>query len=154
MLVAGTALVAASFVPLWATYRIPGLDIVAPQTAHRSAWDAYGLGMQLALSLVVAAVAVAAVGLAGLGAHLRERPLLLGLCAGATVLLAWEVVAGPEGSSNSNGYGIDRGILAFAAPLLAACMTYGSTLVGRKPARRPRVGDDVPRAPGRAPRGE
>lgn len=146
MIAAGAALLAASFVPLWATYRIPGLDIVAPQTAHRNAWAAYGLGMQLALSLAAAAVAVAAVRVLGRAARVRERPVLLGLCAGATVLLTWQAVAGPEGASNPNGYGIDRGILVFAAPLLAACMTYGSTLVGRKPARRPRVGDDVPRA--------
>jgi hypothetical protein len=153
VLAAGAALLAASFVPLWATYRISGLDIVAPEVAHRNAWDAYGLGMQVGLSLAAGAAAVAAVGMLGRD-HPWERPLLLALCSAVTVLLVWQVADGPQGSPRPNGYGIDRGVLAFAGPLLGACMTYGATLVRRKPARGPRVGDDVPRAPGRAPRGE
>lgn len=154
VLAAGAALVAASFVPVWATYRIPGLGIVAPQVVHANAWSGYGLGMQLALCLALAAVAVAAACTVARVDRVRERPLLLGLSALVTVLLVWELIAGPEGASNPNGYGIDRGILSFTAPLLAACMTYGSSLVGRKPARRRPVGDDVARAHAYPPRGE
>lgn len=154
VLAAGAALVATSFVPLWATYRIPGLGIVAPRVVHANAWSAYGLGMQLALCLALAALAIAAVCAAARVDRVRERPLLLGLSAATTLLLAWEVVAGPEGATRSNGYGIDRALLSFAAPLLGACMTYGSSLVGRKPARRRPVGDDVTRAPRDHRRGE
>lgn len=119
---AGALLFATSFVPLWATYRIPGLGLVAPQTSHQNAWTAYGLTMQLALGLALAAVVAALV--------LRARPesarLLLALSAATAVLLVWQVVRGPQGSSDPSGYGIERGLLLFTGGALAAVMAYGS----------------------------
>lgn len=129
---AGASLVATSFVPLWATYRVPGLGIVAPETVHQNAWTAYGLTMQLALVLVVAAVVVAAAVRSP-----RSATVVLTLCALATLLLAWQIVRGPQGSSDPGGYGIDRGILLFTGGALAAVMTYGSYTEWMKPPPRP-----------------
>lgn len=84
----GSALLAVSFVPLWATYRVPGLGLVAPTTVHQNAWTAYGFGMQLALLLTV--------GVLGLAIALTVDPrlpiaakelVLLGLSAAVTLLL-------------------------------------------------------------------
>ena len=128
----GSALVGISFLPLWATYRIPGLGIVAPTTVHQNAWTAYGFGMQLALLLTLVCVAYAFV--LGLRPHLPipdKELVLLGLCILATVLLASEAFLGPEGSSKPNGYGISRGVLLFAGLGLACGMTYGGNLVRR-----------------------
>ncbi len=136
MIASGVALVATSFVPLWATYRVPGLGIVAPQTVHQNAWTAYGGMMQLALLLAIVAVAFTIVLAVRPGLEIAAPQLvLLGLCAGATLLLLWQIVTGPEGSSNPNGYGIDRGILVFTGGALAACMTYGSHVVRRETIR-------------------
>ena len=126
---AGVTLLATSFVPLWATYRVPGLGLVAPQTVHQNAWSAYGLTMQGALVLVVAAV----LGAAAPVAASRGR-VLLALCAGATALLLWQVVRGPSGSHDPGGYGIDRGLLVFTGAALAATMTYGSYIAWKETA--------------------
>lgn len=145
---AGVALIATSFAPLWATYRIPGLGLFAPETVHQNAWAAYGLTMQLALGLVVVATLVgAAVAVQRTGASDRAAMILLALSAAATLLLLWQIVRGPQGSSDPNGYGIERGLLLFTGGALAAVMTYGSYLTWRKPRPRPPVGDDVRRAP-------
>lgn len=122
----GVALIAGSFVPLWATYRVPGLGIVAPQTSHQNAWTAYGLTMQLALGLAIVATLLAGVALASRSQG--DGAALLALCAASLSLLVWQVVRGPQGSSNPNGYGIDRGLLLFTGAALAAGMTYGSYL--------------------------
>ncbi len=136
LIASGLALVATSFVPLWATYRVPGLGIVAPQTVHQNAWTAYGGTMQLALLLAIAAVAFAFVLVVRPRIDMADPELvLLGLCTAATLLLLWQIVAGPEGSSNPNGYGIDRGILVFTGGALAACMTYGSHVARRETGR-------------------
>lgn len=143
VVVSGVALIAISFVPLWATYRVPGLGLVAPTTSHQNAWTAYGLTMQLALGLAVVAAALAAVALIA-----RSRPaanvdlLLAGLCSAVTLLLLWQLVRGPPGSSDPSGYGIERGLLSFVGAGLAAVMTYGSYM-GWKPGRRSGFGDDV-----------
>lgn len=131
----GSVLLAISFVPLWATYRVPGLGIVPPATVHQNAWAAYGFGMQLALLLASAAVAFALV----LGARpalpiLGRELVLAGLSLAATLLLLWQAVAGPEGSSDPNGYGISRGVLLFVGAGLACGMTYGGDLVRREDA--------------------
>jgi hypothetical protein len=137
----GVALLATSFVPLWATYRVPGLGIVAPQTHHQNAWAAYGLTMQLALVLA----AVAAVWAVVMRSP-RATTVLLALCAATTALLVWQIVRGPSGSHDPSGYGIERGILVFTGGALAAAMTYGSYREWMKPPQRAPVGDDVPRA--------
>lgn len=144
VVVGGVALFATSFVPLWATYRVPGLGFVAPETSHQNAWTAYGLTMQL--GLVVALVASLLAGVAMVTGSTERTPVVLGLCATAFVLLIWQVVRGPQGSSDPGGYGIDRGVLLFTGAALAGAMTYGSYLTWRKPARRPAFGDDVPKA--------
>jgi hypothetical protein len=136
LIASGAALIATSFVPLWATYRVPGLGIVAPRTFHQNAWTAYGVTMQLALLLAIAAVAFTIVLLIGHRVGIADPELvLLGLCGSATLLLLWQVVVGPEGSSDPNGYGIERGILVFTGAALAACMTYGSEVVRRETGR-------------------
>lgn len=143
---AGVALLATSFLPLWATYRVPGLGIVAPETVHQNAWTAYGLTMQLALGLALAAVALAATRMGRLVSSPRAGTVLLALCAATTLLLAWQIFRGPRGSSDPNGYGIERGILLFTGGALAGAMTYGSYAEWMKPPPRPPVGHDVPRA--------
>jgi hypothetical protein len=119
---AGVVLFASSFVPLWATYRVPGLGLVAPYTSHQNAWAAYGLTMQLALALALASVVVAVM--------LRARPesvsLLVALSAAVALLLVWQIVRGPQGSSDPGGYGIERGLLLFTGGALGAVMAYGS----------------------------
>lgn len=141
VITSGVALLGTSFLPLWATYRIPGLGLFAPQTVHQNAWTAYGFTMQLALLLAVVAVAFASVLAVRPHVPIPDKHLVLtGLCVLSTALLLWELAAGPEGSSRPNGYGIDRGVLAFTGAALAGCMTYGSHLVGRR---------DKPRPPGR-----
>lgn len=128
-MIAGAALLATSFVPLWATYRVPGLGIVAPQTVHQNAWAAYGLTMQIALVLAAAA------GVIALAPATRGRgTVLLGLCSAVAVLLVWQVVRGPSGSHDPNGYGIDRGLLVFTGAALAAAMTYGSYIAWKQTA--------------------
>ena len=116
---AGVALLASSFVPLWATYRIPGLGFVAPETVHQNAWAAYGLTMQLALGLSIAVVVTVAL-------RPQAAGVALGLSVAVTLLLVWQIVRGPQGSSDPSGYGIDRGLLLFTGGALAAVMTYGS----------------------------
>ena len=138
VVVAGVALVASSFVPLWATYRVPGLGLVAPETSHQNAWTAYGLTMQLGLALAVVATLLAAVGAATRSPE-RTPPVLLGLCVAALLLLAWQVLRGPEGSSSPNGYGIERGLLLFTGAALAAAMTYGSYLAWKETGPAPGV---------------
>jgi hypothetical protein len=133
VVVSGVALVSSSFVPLWATYRVPGLGLVAPETSHQNAWTAYGLTMQLALALVVVATVLAAV------ARSSDPRVLLVVCAASLVLLAWQVVRGPEGSSDPSGYGIERGLLLFTGAALAAAMTYGSHLAWKETGLAPRV---------------
>lgn len=119
VIAAVVALLASSFVPLWATYRIPGLGFVAPETVHQNAWAAFGITMQLALGLSVAvAVAVAL--------RPQDAGVALGLSVVVTLLLVWQIVRGPQGSSDPSGYGIDRGLLLFTGGALAAVMTYGS----------------------------
>lgn len=133
VLVAGAALFATSFVPLWATYRVPGLGVVAPQTDHVNAWDAYGLKMGVALVFALAATIMAA--FAAIGPAVRSpvrAGIVLGLSGTATLLLVWEVVTGPFGTSNPNGYGIERGVLLFTGVALAGAMTYGSYLMCRE----------------------
>ena len=125
---AGVALLASSFVPLWATYRIPGLGFVAPETVHQNAWAAYGLTMQLALGLTVSVVVLVAV-------RPGDASLALGLSAAVAVLLVWQIVRGPQGSADPSGYGIDRGLLLFTGGALAAAMTYGSYRAWRETAR-------------------
>jgi hypothetical protein len=121
---------------LWATYRVPGLDIVAPRTVHQNAWTAYGLTMQLALALALAATVGAAIMTARPRVGSRDAArVLLGACAGATLLLAWQIVTGPLGASDPNGYGIGRGILLFTGTALAGTMTYGSYLAWRETGR-------------------
>ncbi|HEX2294963.1 MAG TPA: hypothetical protein VHN37_06600 [Actinomycetota bacterium] len=133
VVVAGVLLIASSFVPLWATYRVPGLGLVAPETSHQNAWTAYGLTMQLALGSAVAATALAAARLARLRAAVRRGgTALLALCAVTVAMLVWQVIRGPQGSSDPGGYGIDRGLLLFTGTALAACMTYGSHLARRE----------------------
>lgn len=127
--VAGAALLVTSFVPLWATYRVPGLGLVAPQTVHQNAWAAYGLTMQIALALAVAAVVVAVVPAAA-----RQGFALLTLCAAATVLLGWQVARGPRGSHDPGGYGIERGLLVFTGAALGAAMTYGGYIAFKETA--------------------
>ena len=135
---AGIALVASSFAPLWATYRIPGLGLVAPETVHQNAWAAYGLTMQLALGLaVVATLVAAAVGAQGGGSEQAGR-VMLALSAAATALLVWQVIRGPQGSSDPSGYGIDRGLLLFTGAALGAVMTYGSHRAWKETAAAPR----------------
>lgn len=129
--VTGVALIASSFVPLWATYRVPGLGIVAPETSHQNAWTAYGLTMQLALGLAIVATLLAGVALVSKRSVVEGGPVLLGLCAAALLLLLWQLVRGPQGSSSPNGYGIERGLLLFTGAALAAAMTYGSYLATR-----------------------
>lgn len=126
---AGVALLATSFVPLWATYRVPGLGIVAPQTVHQNAWAAYGLTMQIALVLVVAAVVIAMAPAAP-----ARGTVLLGLCSAVAILLVWQVVRGPSGSHDPGGYGIERGLLVFTGAALAAAMTYGSHIAWKETA--------------------
>lgn len=126
----GTALVALSFVPLWASYRIPGLGLFPPETRHLNAWAAYGLGMQVALVLTVVVVALTVVPQA------RRSPAAgggvpLALAVAATLSLLWEAIGGPEGSSRPGGYGIARGVLLFAGMGLACGMTYGCYLALR-----------------------
>jgi hypothetical protein len=123
---AGVVLLATSFVPLWATYRIPGLGLVAPETVHQNAWTAYGLTMQLALALIVAATALAGLSVARGRSSEELSRTLLAVTAAATLLLAWQVVRGPRGSSDPGGYGVERGLLLFTGAALAAAMTYGS----------------------------
>lgn len=130
--VAGVILVAGSFVPLWATYRIPGLGFVAPETVHQNAWAAYGLTMQLALALTVAVVVAVLVRPGG-------AAIALVLSAVVTLLLVWQIVRGPQGSADPGGYGIDRGLLLFAGGALAAAMTYGSHRALRETAPAGRV---------------
>ena len=133
LIASGAALLATSLVPLWATYRVPGLGLFAPETVHQNAWAAYGFSMQLALLLATVAVAFTIVLLVLPGLDLPHKELVpLGLAGAATALLLWQVVAGPEGSSNPNGYGIDRGVLLFTGALLAGAMTYGGYLVRRE----------------------
>lgn len=145
---AGVALVATSFAPLWATYRIPGLGLFAPETVHQNAWAAYGLTMQLALGLAVVATLLAvALAVQRTDGSDQAATILLALSAAATLLLVWQIVRGPQGSSDPNGYGIERGLLLFTGGALAAVMTYGSYLTWSKPRPRPPVGDDVRRAP-------
>lgn len=122
---AGAALFASSFVPLWATYRIPGLGIVAPETVHQNAWAAYGLTMQLALGLALAATVLAAALAIGRPGP-QAATALLGLSAATLLLLLWQIVRGPQGSADPSGYGIGRGLLLFTGGALAAVMTYGS----------------------------
>jgi hypothetical protein len=133
VVVSGVALVASSFVPLWATYRVPGLGLVAPETSHQNAWTAYGLTMQLALALAVVATVLGAV------ARGVKPEVLLSISAACLLLLAWQVVRGPEGSSDPSGYGIDRGLLLFTGAALAAAMTYGSYLAWKETGPAPRV---------------
>ena len=138
MVTCGSALVAISFVPLWATYRIPGLGLVAPATVHQNAWSAYGLGMQVALVLAVVAVGFAAALGRGPRLPIPDKDLvLLAICLASTLLMLLEAFLGPEGSSQPNGYGISRGVLLFVGVGLACGMTYGGRLVGREtgPAR-------------------
>lgn len=133
---AGLALVASSFVPLWATYRVPGLGLVAPETSHQNAWSAYGLTMQLALGLAIVATLLALVTAAQGGASTPQgATVLVAACGACALLLVWQVVRGPQGSSNPNGYGIDRGLLLFTGTALAAAMTYGSHLAWRETGR-------------------
>lgn len=134
--VAGLVLLATSFVPLWATYRVPGLDILAPHTVHQNAWSAYGVTMQLGLALALAATVGAAVVLvrADLRSPNAAVAVLVGCCA-ATLLLAWQVVAGPVGISGSHRYGVDRGILLFTGTALAGAMTYGSYVAWKETGR-------------------
>ena len=134
---AGIALTASSFVPLWATYRVPGLGLVAPETSHQNAWAAYGLTMQLALGLAIVATMLA--GVAATGRAPGAGGVLLGLCGAALLLLVWQVVRGPQGSSDPSGYGIDRGLLLFTGAALAAAMTYGGYRAWRETAPAPRV---------------
>ena len=141
--VAGVALVASSFVPLWATYRIPGLGLFPPETVHQNAWTAYGLTMQLALGLVIVATVLAGMLATTRAGTPQAVRLVLALSGAATLLLLWQIVTGPEGASNPNGYGIGRGLLLFTGGALAAAMTYGSYVEWRKPAATPPFGDDV-----------
>ncbi|HEV2757765.1 MAG TPA: hypothetical protein VG318_18550 [Actinomycetota bacterium] len=130
----GAALVALSFVPLWATYRVSGLGLFAPETRRMNAWDAYGLGMELALILAAVTVVIAVVGRAA-----PAQPAALFVLGLVTALaLLWEAVAGPEGSSGANEYGASRGVLLFAGMGLACGMTYGGYLAvrGARPQRR------------------
>jgi hypothetical protein len=131
-------LVAISFVPMWATYRVPGLGLFAPDTRRVDALDAYGLGMELALLLSTGVVALAVGGGAGRSRGTRYAPALFVLAGAATLALLWEAVAGPQGSSEPNGYGISRGVLLFVGTGLACGMTYGGYLAlrGSKPDRR------------------
>ncbi|MDQ3915155.1 MAG: hypothetical protein M3323_07470 [Actinomycetota bacterium] len=135
----GAALVASSFVPLWATYRVPGLGLFAPETVYRNAWGAYGAGMQLALVLTVVAVLLALFSGAPRLSVPHKGPLLFGLCLTATLSMLWEAAAGPQGSSNPNGYGISRGVLLFAGMGLACGMTYGGYLTMRPAEPDPRT---------------
>lgn len=129
VVVTGVALVATSFVPLWATYRVPGLGLVAPETSHQNAWTAYGLTMQLALGLAIAATLLA--GFLMVSRSSEGAGFLLGTCGASLLLFLWQVVRGPEGSSDPSGYGIERGLLLFTGTALAAAMTYGSHLAWR-----------------------
>lgn len=129
IVVAGVALLATSFVPLWATYRVPGLGVVAPRTVHQNAWGAFGLTMELGLVIALIATAMAAV--AAIRPEVRTpvgAGMLLGLCGIATLLILSKVFTGPLGASNPNGYGVGRGVLLFAGVALAGAMTYGSYL--------------------------
>lgn len=137
VVVGGVALLLTSFVPLWATYRVPGLGLVAPETSHQNAWTAYGLTMQLGLA--VALVASLLAGVAAITGSTERTPVVLGLCATAFALLIWQVVRGPQGSSDPGGYGIDRGVLLFTGTALAAAMTYGSYFAWKETGRAPRV---------------
>lgn len=133
---AGIALIASSFVPLWATYRVPGLGLVAPETSHQNAWTAYGLTMQLALGLAIVATLVAGAVAAG---RAEAGGVLLGLCGATLLLLLWQVLRGPQGSADPSGYGIDRGLLLFTGAALAAAMTYGGYRARRETAPPPPV---------------
>lgn len=129
VVVGGVALIATSFVPLWATYRVPGLGLVAPQTSHQNAWTAYGLTMQAALGLAAVATLLAGIALASRAQE--GGGVLLALCGASMLLLVWQVVRGPDGASNPGGYGIERGLLLFTGAGLAAAMTYGSHVAWR-----------------------
>ncbi|MDQ3952135.1 MAG: hypothetical protein M3279_04075 [Actinomycetota bacterium] len=136
VVVAGVALLATSFVPLWATYRVPGLGIVPPRTFHQNAWTAYGLTMQIGLALALAGTVLALiVALRPSVAPPDGARVLLGVCAAATLLLCWQIVTGPLDTSDPNGYGVDRGILLFTGAALAAAMTYGSHVAWRESGR-------------------
>lgn len=138
--VAGVALLATSFVPLWATYRVSGLGIVAPRTFHQNAWTAYGVTMQLGLALALAAAVIAVVvAVRPAVASPDSARVLLGVSTASTLLLLWQVVAGPLDTPDSNGYGIDRGILLFTGAALAAAMTYGSYVAWRETGRGGRL---------------
>lgn len=144
---AGAVLFATSFVPLWATYRVPGLGVVAPRTVHQNAWGAYGRTMELGLVLVLTVTVIAAVFWVRSAIRSpRVAGVLLALCGIVTLLLLWQVVTGPLGSSNPNGYGIDRGVLLFTGVALAGAMTYGSYLTRKETAWESPFGDDVRRA--------
>ncbi len=135
MLASGAALLVTSFLPLWATYRIPGLGIVAPETVHLNAWSAYGFGMQLALLLATSAVAVTIFSTWRPDAELPHKDAaLLSVCGATALLLLWQIVGGPEGASDPgfSGYRIARGILLYTGAALACAMTYGSYLIGRQ----------------------
>jgi hypothetical protein len=147
VVVAGVVLCASSFVPLWATYRIPGLGFVAPRTEHQNAWAAYGLSMQLALALCVVTTVLAAAAALGRGGRTPGKVALV-TAAATALLLAWQLVRGPRGSSDPGGYGIERGLLLFTGAALAAAMAYGCYRArGGKPPRRPPFGDDVRERP-------
>ncbi|MFN2588960.1 MAG: hypothetical protein ABR613_12705 [Actinomycetota bacterium] len=134
----GTALLVLSFVPLWATYRVPGLGLFPPETVHRNAWAAYGLGIQVALMLAVAAMLLAAAGAARRGVPaVRDGRASFATSVAALAALVAEAVSGPEGSSDPSGYGISRGVLLFLGLGLACGMTYGGyvTMRGTRPER-------------------
>lgn len=124
----GIALLALSFAPLWATYRVPGLGLFTPETRRLNAWDAYGLGMEVALVLTVVAVALTVVGGATGHGGARRAGIAFGVCVAATLALLWETVTGPEGSLDPNGYGSARGVFLFVGTGLACAMTYGGYL--------------------------
>lgn len=136
VVVSGVVLIASSFVPLWATYRVPGLGLVAPETSHQNAWTAYGLTMQLAMGVAIAATVVAGAVAAG---RAEAGRVLLALCVVTLALLLWQVLRGPQGSADPGGYGIDRGLLLFTGAALAAAMTYGGYRARKETAPAPRV---------------